>query len=161
VAWTERGKASQGKYQARVQTVDLSLPLSQWARKVAREGRWTRRLKRPRDHVKAIVGQIASGEKVIADDKYRTWLQGTFSDAVAMESGGFGRGGAAGFRGEGGGCVIRGFSDAGEGSRWDRGHPDAAYAAAAFAFELFNVYSSVPATAVSVSSTVSHERQGE
>jgi nucleoside phosphorylase len=76
-------------YLPRARTVSLSAVLSQLARKIAREGSWKERLARPRPGARAVVAQIASGEKVVADEKYRAWLRATFSDAVAIENEGF------------------------------------------------------------------------
>jgi nucleoside phosphorylase len=150
IAWTERGKESERGYLPRVQTVSLSYQLSQWARRVAREGSWIRRLQHPRDSVKAVVAQIASGEKVIAAGQQRAELRDMFSDAVAIENEGFGLARAAEVYADGEACVIRGISDAADGNKSDQGQPDAADAAAAFAFELLDAYSGVQATAAIV-----------
>jgi hypothetical protein len=149
VAWTERGKSFEGGYLPRIRTVSLSVPLSQWARKVAREGNWTQRLQRQRSDVKAVVQQIASGEKVIADDESRDWLRKTFSDAFAIENEGFALARTAELYADGERYVVRGISDAADGNKSDQGQPEAADAAAAFAFELLNAYSSAQATGVS------------
>ena len=153
VAWTERGKWSEGGYVPRIRTVSLSTPLSQFARKVARERNWTQRLQRPRSDVKAVVQQIASGEKVSADDEYRDWLRKTFSDAFAIENEGFALARAAEVYADGQRYVVRGISDVADGSKSDQGQPEAADAAAAFAFELLHAYSSVEATGVSSAPT--------
>ncbi len=148
IVWTERGKWSDGGYVACIRTVSLSTPLSQWARKVARDGNWTRRLQHPRSDAKAFVCQIASGEKVIADDDYRHWLQRTFSDAFAIENEGFALARASEVYANGERYVVRGISDAADGSKSDNAQPYAADAAAAFAFELLDAYSIVQDTAV-------------
>lgn len=67
MAWTERGKWTLGVYLPRVRTVSLSAPLVQLARKIARDGSWRRRLAIPLPDARAVIGQIASGEKVVAD----------------------------------------------------------------------------------------------
>jgi nucleoside phosphorylase len=157
IAWTERGKWSETGYVARIRTVSLSVPLSQWARKVARDERWQLRLKQKRPDAKAFVQQIASGEKVIADDEYRDWLRKTFSDAFAIENEGFGLARAAEVYADGERYVVRGISDAADGSKSDQGQPYAADAAAAFAFELVDSYSSAQATAVPPAPTVFSE----
>ena len=154
IAWTERGKWSEGGYVPRIRTVSLSTPLSQWARKVARDGNWTRRLQSPRSDAKAFVCQIASGEKVIADDAYRNWLRNICSDAFAIENEGFALARAAEVYADGERYVVRGISDAADGSKSDNGQPDAADAAAAFVFELLDVYSIAQATAVAAVSAV-------
>lgn len=141
VAWTERGKWWQGSFLPRVQTASLSVQLSQLARMVAREGRWTRRLTRPLPGARAVVAQIASGEKVAADQEYRAWLQATFSDAVAIETEGFALARAGEVYARGQRCVVRGISDYADGGKSDHGHANAANAAAAFAFELLDAYS--------------------
>ena len=158
VVWTERGKWSDAGYVPRIRTVSLSTPLSQWARKVARDDNWAKRLKQPRSNVKAFVQQIASCEKVIADDEYRNWLRTTFSDAYAIENEGFALARAGEVYADGERYVIRGISDAADGSKSDQGQPNAADAAAAFAFELLDSYSSVQATVLSPSApTLSDE----
>ncbi len=140
VAWTERGKWSPGGYQARIRTVSLSAPLSQLSRKIAREGSWTGRLAQPRPGAKAVVGQIACGEKVVADTEYRAWLRAAFSDAVAVENEGFALARAGEAYAEGQRYVVRGISDYADGVKSDDGHAAAADAAAAFAFELLDTY---------------------
>lgn len=141
VAWTERGRWSAGGYQARIRTVSLSPVLTQLARKIAREGSWTGRLTRPRPGAKAVVAQIACGEKVVADNEYRAWLRATFSDAVAIENEGFALARAGELHADGHQYVVRGICDNADGSKSDDGHGAAADAAAAFAFELLDAYS--------------------
>ncbi len=141
VCWTERGKASDAGYLPRAQAVSLSYPLSQLARKVAREGRWTDRLADGRAVVKAVVGQIASGEKVIADTHYRDELRRAFSDAVAIENEGFGLARAAELYTDAEACVIRGISDNADPGKNDHAQAAAADSAAAFCFELLDAYS--------------------
>lgn len=148
VAWTERGRWSQSGYLPRVRTASLSAPLSQLARKIARDGSWTRRLTYPRPGAKAVAAQIASGEKVVADGKYRAWLRSAFSDAVAIETEGFALARAGEVHADGHKYVVRGISDNADGSKSDHGHLVAAEAAAAFAFELLDAYSGTRATAV-------------
>jgi adenosylhomocysteine nucleosidase len=143
VAWTERGRWSQGGYQARIRTASLSAPLSQLARKIARDGSWTRRLARPRPGAKAVVAQIASGEKVVADDEYRAWLRSAFSDALAVDTESFALARAGEVHADGQRYVVRGISDNADGSKSDHGHQNAAGAAAAFAFELLDAYSGI------------------
>jgi hypothetical protein len=147
VAWTERGKWHEAPgYLPRIRTVSLSFPLSQWARKVARDGTWAKRLKLPRANANAFVQQIASGEKVVAGEEYRSWLRKAFSDAYAIENEGFALARAGEVYADGQRCVIRGISDTADGNKSDQGQPNAADAAAAFAFELLDAYSSVQAT---------------
>jgi adenosylhomocysteine nucleosidase len=160
VAWTERGKWSDPGYLPRIRTVSLSAPLSQWARKVARDNKWVERLKQPRPHTaKAFIAQIASGEKVIADEEYRGWLRKTFSDAYAIENEGFALARAGEMYAGGERFVIRGISDAADGSKSDQGQSVAADAAAAFAVELIDAYSIVQATVVPVTGLAQHGLQ--
>jgi nucleoside phosphorylase/uncharacterized protein YjbI with pentapeptide repeats len=148
VAWTERGKWGPGGYQARVRMVSLSAPLSQLARKVAREGTWTRRLSRPRPGARAVVGQIASGEKVVADQGYRAWLRAACPDALAIENEGFALARAAEGYASGQRFVVRGISDHADTGKSDQGQLAAASAAAAFTFELLDAWSSTRTTAM-------------
>ena len=141
VAWTERGKWSQSGYLPRIRTVSLSAPLVQLARKIARDGSWRRRLTFSRPGAIALVGQIASGEKVVADDEYRGWLRAVFSDALAVENEGYALARAAEVYTDVQRYVVRGISDNADGSKTDDGHARAADAAAAFAFELVDAYS--------------------
>ncbi len=138
IAWTERGKWSQGGYLPRIRTISLSASLVQLARKIARDGNWINRLAASRPDARAIVGQIASGEKVSADEHYRAWLQAAFSDALAIENEGFALARAAEVHADAQRLVVRGISDSADGSKTDDGHASAADAAAAFAFELLD-----------------------
>lgn len=140
VAWTERGKWSESGYLPRIRTVSLSAPLVQFARKIARDGNWTDRLAVARPGARAVVGQIASGEKVIADEEYRTWLRTAFSDALAIENEGFALARAAEAHADVQRYVVRGISDRADGGKTDSDHDGAAQAAAAFAFELLDTY---------------------
>lgn len=146
VAWTERGKWSQVDFLPRIQTVSLSAPLVQLARKIARDGNWRRRLEVSRPDGRAVVGQIASGEKVVADDEYRAWLRTAFSDALAIENEGFALARTAEVYADGQRYVVRGISDRADGSKNDDGHASAAAAAAAFAFELLDACSATQVT---------------
>lgn len=140
VAWTERGKWSESGYLPRIRTVSLSALLVQLARKIARDGNWTDRLAVARPDARAIVGQIASGEKVIADEEYRAWLRTAFSDALAIENEGFALARAAEAHADVQRYVVRGISDKADGGKTDSDHVGAAQAAAAFAFELLDTY---------------------
>lgn len=146
VAWTERGKSTERGYQPRVQTVSLSYPLSQWARRVARDGRWKERSKSISKDMKAVVGQVASSEKVVSSEEERARLRESCSDAIAIENEGFGMARAAETYSAAEAGLIRGISDLADGNKCDDHQQVASSAAAAFAFELLDVYSSVQAT---------------
>lgn len=161
VAWTERGKWSDASYLPRIRTVSLSTPLSQWARKIARDGSWTARLRQPRSNVRAFVQQIASCEKVVADQEYRSWLRATFSDAYAIENEGFALARAGEVYTDGERYVIRGISDTADGNKSDVAHQSAADAAAAFAFELLDAYSGAQATLTSSTAMGSSDRAAD
>lgn len=147
VAWTERGKchkatARPGSGLSACRRCSASWHArSQLARKITREGSWTGRLVWPRPGAKAVVAQIACGEKVIANAEYRAWLRAAFSDAVAIENERFALARAGEVHADGQRCVIRGISDNADGTKSDDGHAEAADAAAAFAFELLDAYS--------------------
>src|SRR5262249_37045577 len=128
-------------YQPRVRTISLSDPLGQLVRKVARDGKWIRRLAHPQLGATAVVGQIASGEKVVAYEGYRAWLRATFSDAMAIENEGFALARAGEVHMDAQRYVVRGISDMADGSKCDVGQQQAAAAAAAFAFELLDASS--------------------
>jgi nucleoside phosphorylase len=144
VCWTERAKASTVGLLARAQAVNLSYTLSQWARRVAREGKWVNRITGSQSKARtAVVGQIASGEKVIADVEYRREIKLKFSDAIAIETEGYGLARAAEFCTDAEVSVIRGISDAADSGKNDSDQGLAADVAAAFAFELLDAYSAV------------------
>lgn len=75
--------------------------------------------------------------------QYRSWLRAGFSDALAIENEGFALARAAEVYADGQRYVVRGISDNADGSKTDDGHAMAADAAAAFAFELIDAYSSI------------------
>lgn len=156
VTWTERGKHTKGGYLPRIQSVQASQPLLQWARKVAREDSWHENLS-VTPAPKAVVGQIASGEKVIASTKERERLLRNFSDAIAVENEGYALARSAEAFADAAVIVIRGISDASDESKADDAQPRAATAAAAFAFALLNAFSSVQATTPGVDATASSD----
>lgn len=140
IAWTERGKAGDSGYQPRIITASSSIALTSWARRAVSQGVWRSRAQEAQGS-QAIVAQIASGEKVIADTEQRTRLTRLFSDAVAVEMEGYGFARtASNFQMNG--IVVRGISDAADPHKSDDDQRLAANHAAAFAFEVLDGYSS-------------------
>jgi nucleoside phosphorylase len=139
IAWTERAKETDGGRLDRPNTVPGAQRLVSLARRVARRTEWYGGL--PPDHEglrsapKAIVGQIASGEEVVASAARKDELRKSHSDALAIENEGFGFARIAQQVGAQG-LVIRGICDNADSTKTDDAHEVAARAAAAFALEV-------------------------
>jgi nucleoside phosphorylase len=142
----ESGKSTQDGFEPRLRTHQPADRLLQWARSVASEDRWQRRIRPaspkppPACHVKPIV----TGAKVIAHGQSETALQiGRFAgDAVAVDMEGHGFLEAAYMNPRVDALVIRGISDLLTGKdkrRDDHWQPVASRHAAAFAVEFLNI----------------------
>ena len=142
----ESGKSTQDGFEPRPRTHQPADRLLQWARSVANEGRWQRRIRPaspeppPACHVKPIV----TGAKVIAHDQSPTALQiGRFAgDAVAVDMEGHGFLEAAHMNPRVDALVIRGISDLLTGKDKhgdDYWQPVASRHEAAFAVEFLNI----------------------
>jgi nucleoside phosphorylase len=142
----EWGKSTLAGFEPRPRTHQPAHRLLLWARSVANEDRWQRRVRPasparpPTCHVKPIV----TGSKVIAHDQSETALQlGRFAgDAVAVDMEGYGFLEAAYLNPRVDALVIRGISDrlTGKTKRGDdRWQPAASRHAAAFAVEFLNI----------------------
>ena len=148
VSWTERAKESKDGRLHRPQVVDASHLITQLARKVARRGSWRDRRKAggEQSSYRAVVGQIASGEELVAAAAKKDALRVLLSDALAVENEGYGFSRAAQrVSGDPEFMVVRGICDAADASKNDDFHGVAAISAAAFAFELLAQLPSVDA----------------
>lgn len=154
VSWTERAKETDQQRLDRIQTAHASKTITSLARKAARTGDWISRRKEPetgRPNLTAVVGQLASGEEVVAGGSRKRVLQLVHSDAIAIENEGFGfTRTATGTVDEY--IVIRGICDNADGSKNDSAHQTASDSAAAFAVELISLLNSV----LNVSQSPSH-----
>ncbi len=111
--------------------------LEQRARAAARKEDWLKRIsKLPERNPRALVGAIASGEKVIADSKSEVYvfIKQNYGDALAVDMEGFGVHDAAHRSGKET-IIIRGISDLVD-EKGDGYHETAALHASAFAFEM-------------------------
>lgn len=161
VSWSERAKETTGGRLHRPLAVDASHLLTQVARKIARRNTWQPRRKPVGDSgasYKAVVGQIASGEELVAAPEKKDSLRALLSDAVAVENEGYGFSHAARRAGRNlEFMVIRGISDAADDTKTDDFHRIAATSAAAFAFELLARLPSVESVPPTPDSAVSED----
>jgi adenosylhomocysteine nucleosidase len=139
VAWTERGKSTDKGFLARIVTAPGSIALTSWARRIIQQQSWRHRAHDAQTS-KAVVGQIASGEQVVASSSEREQLARTFSDALAIENEGWGFARTAGNFGTPA-MVVRGISDVADADKSDTHQSLAANHAAAFAFEVLDGFS--------------------
>lgn len=170
VSWTERAKESKDGRLHRPQVVDASHLITQMARKVARRGSWRDRRKAVGEQstYRAVVGQIASGEELVAAAEKKDALRALLSDALAVENEGYGFSRAAQrVSGNPEFMVIRGICDSADAAKNDDFHGVAAASAAAFAFELLAMLPFVDALPPTTASTPgldmgeSHSKAGE
>ncbi len=142
----ESGKSTRDGFEPRLRTHQPADRLLQWARSVANEGRWQRRIRpaSPQPPPACYVKPIVTGAKVIAHDQSETARQiGRFAgDAVAVDMEGHGFLEAAYMNPRVDALVIRGISDllTGKDKRSDdHWQPVASRNAAAFAVEFLNI----------------------
>jgi nucleoside phosphorylase len=101
VVWLHRTKVTDGEFQYRPQISQCTRELVQVARYTAGQASWRNRLAIPvKESLKAIVGQILSGEELIKDSHYKARLKKLYSDAIAVDNEGYGlaRAGSASLR---------------------------------------------------------------
>ncbi len=155
----ESGKSTLEGFKPRIRTHYPAYRLLQWARLVARENRWQRRIRPdcPDPPPSSFVKPIVTGSKVIAHDQAETALlvEQYADDALAVETEGHGFLEAAYVNTEVDAIVIRGISDLLVGKNRendDYWQPVASRHAAAFAVELLDSIGSGQAT---------HKRQSQ
>lgn len=146
----ESGKETDKGFLVRPSVAMGSHPLEQRARAVANTDDWKARLSTPNPLLKAMVGPIAAGEKVMASRKGNLikFLKENYNDTLAVEMEGRGFMEAVHVNPKTIGLVIRGISDllAGK-SRSDAQNSQviASASAAAFAFEVLANFKKPPA----------------
>jgi nucleoside phosphorylase len=141
----ETGKSELERFLPRMRTYQSAYRLVQQAQLVARQGRWHQRIRPecPQPPPKAFVKPIATGAKVVADDKSEIalLLERNASDALAVETEGHGFLEGAYMNPGVEALVIRGISDLLTGKDQaadERWQPIASAHAAAFAVELLD-----------------------
>lgn len=150
----ESGKAEE-TFRPRPDLGHSSYEMVQHARRVAREGAWTKRIIGYQGNTfRGFVGPIAAGEKVVASVGSATYqlLKNTYGDALAVEMEGFGTLMAVHASGNVESLVVRGISDLVEGKAAAdaTGSQEVAAAnAAAFAFEVISSIASVSSQGMS------------
>ncbi len=139
IIYTERAKVDGGEWFFRSKMSPCTPEVVALARKIARDGVAAHpRLKSISEPPKRIVvGQIASGEELLKDEKYRDEISLIVSDALAIENEGYGFALAA--TGRMHAIVIRGISDNANKDKKDDQQKRAAAAAAAFAWSLVDL----------------------
>jgi nucleoside phosphorylase len=141
----EWGKSTLKGFQPRIRVHYPAYRLQQWARLVARENQWQRRIRpsQPGSRPRSFVKPIATGGKVIAHDRSQValLLNRYAGDALAVETEGHGFLEAAYVNPDVDALVIRGISDLMTGKDAlsdDYWQPVASGHAAAFAIELLD-----------------------
>jgi nucleoside phosphorylase len=142
----EWGKSTLKGFQPRIRVHYPAYRLQQWARLVARENQWQRRIRpgQPSSQPRSFVKPIATGSKVIAHDRAEValLLNQYAGDALAVETEGHGFLEAAYVNPDVDALVVRGISDLMTGKDMpsdDYWQPVASSHAAAFTIELLDV----------------------